>query len=100
MSLTVTSEIESIDRMYCNVYQPRLQYLRGAAAFFSLLDVDAPMTKMCVTAIHDFVELHELDLVHFTNGQRKGRHHLFLPRRSRRDRGVRCMRGGRRRRPA
>ena len=30
----VTFEIESIDRMYCNVYQPRLQYPKGAAAFF------------------------------------------------------------------
>jgi hypothetical protein len=31
----------------------------------------APMTKMFVTAIHDFVDRHELDLVHFTKGQRK-----------------------------
>ena len=30
----VTFEVESIDRMYLNVYQPRLQYTAGAAAFF------------------------------------------------------------------
>jgi hypothetical protein len=30
----VSFEVESIDRMYCNVYQPRLQYPGGAAAFF------------------------------------------------------------------
>src|SRR5260221_602063 len=29
----VTFEIESIDRIYLNVYQPRLQYPKGAAAF-------------------------------------------------------------------
>ena len=28
----VTLEVESIDRMYLNVYQPRLQYDRGVAA--------------------------------------------------------------------
>jgi hypothetical protein len=75
----VTFEFESIDRMYCNVYQPRLQYPRGAAAFFSFhrghtfasSALMAPMTKMFVTAIHDFVDRHELDLVHFTKGQRK-----------------------------
>jgi hypothetical protein len=75
----VTFEFESIDRMYCNVYQPRLQYPRGAAAFFSFhrghtfasSALMPPMTKMFVTAIHDFVDRHELDLVHFTKGQRK-----------------------------
>jgi hypothetical protein len=30
----VTFELESIDRMYLNVYQPLLQYPRGAAGFF------------------------------------------------------------------
>jgi hypothetical protein len=30
----VTFEVESIDRMYCNVYQPKLQYSAGAAGFF------------------------------------------------------------------
>lgn len=30
----VTLEVEGIDRMYLNVYQPRLQTDRGVAAFF------------------------------------------------------------------
>jgi hypothetical protein len=30
----VTLEVECIDRLYLNVYQPRLQYPAGAAAFF------------------------------------------------------------------
>jgi len=30
----VTFELESIDRMYLNIYQPLLQYPRGAAGFF------------------------------------------------------------------
>src|SRR5215831_7253090 len=34
LSRHVTFEIESIDRMYLNVYQPKLQYTAGAAAFF------------------------------------------------------------------
>jgi len=29
----VRFEIESIDRMYCNVYQPRLQYPRAAVGW-------------------------------------------------------------------
>ena len=30
----VTLEVESIDRMYLNVYVPRLQFERGVASFF------------------------------------------------------------------
>jgi hypothetical protein len=30
----VTLEVEGIDRMYLNVYQPRLQTERGVASFF------------------------------------------------------------------
>jgi hypothetical protein len=75
----VTFEIESIDRMYCNVYQPRLQYPRGAAAFFNFhrghqfasSALMAPMTKTFVAAIGDFIDQHALDLVSFAKGQRK-----------------------------
>ena len=31
----VVFEVESIDRMYLNVWQPRLQHGAGAAAFFT-----------------------------------------------------------------
>ena len=75
----VTFEIESIDRMYLNVYQPRLQYPRGAAAFFhyhrghtfASSALMAPMTRSFVAAIDEFIEAHGLDLVHFGKDQRK-----------------------------
>jgi hypothetical protein len=69
----VVFEIESIDRMYLNVWQPRLQHGAGAAAFFTshrghayastaLMD---PMTKAFVADIHHFIGARGLDLVHF-----------------------------------
>jgi hypothetical protein len=75
----VDFEIESIDRMYLNVYQPRLQYPIGAAAFFHFhrghtfasSALMAPMTKMFVAEIHDFVAARRLDLITFAKGQRK-----------------------------
>jgi hypothetical protein len=75
----VTFEIESIDRMYLNVYQPLLQYPRGAAGFFHFhrghqfasSALMAPMTKAFVAGIHDFINRQGLDLVHFAKNQRK-----------------------------
>jgi hypothetical protein len=79
LSQHVVFEVESIDRMYLNVYQPRLTYGGGVAGFFvahrgnrytstALMD---PMTKMFVADIHHFVDTKNLDLVHFGKGQRK-----------------------------
>jgi len=72
-------EVESIDRMYLNVWQPRLAYGGGVQGFFvghrghhyastALMD---PMTKTFVTDIHGFVAARGLELVHFAKGQRK-----------------------------
>jgi hypothetical protein len=69
----VVLEVESIDRMYLNVYQPWLQHGGGVAVFFTghrgnkfpstaLMD---PMTKAFVADIHHFTQAHGLDLVHF-----------------------------------
>jgi hypothetical protein len=69
----VVFEVESIDRLYLNVWQPRLQHGAGAAAFFTshrghayastaLMD---PMTKAFVADIHHFIGARGLDLVHF-----------------------------------
>ena len=69
----VVFEIESIDRMYLNVWQPRLQCGAGAAAFFTshrghayastaLMD---PMTRAFVADIHHFIASAGVDLVHF-----------------------------------
>src|SRR6266498_2417785 len=59
----VVFEVESIDRMYLNVWQPRLAYGGGVSGFFvghrgyhyastALMD---PMTKAFVADIHGFV---------------------------------------------
>ena len=66
-------EIESIDRMYLNVWVPRLAYGAGVQGFFvghrghhyastALMD---PMTKAFVTDIHGFVAARGLELVSF-----------------------------------
>lgn len=75
----VTLEVECIDRMYLNLYVPRLMYETGIVGFFkhhrgfpfvssALMD---PMTKDFVAAIHRFVEAEGVPLVHFEKGQRK-----------------------------
>ena len=75
----VIFEVESIDRMYLNVWVPRLAYGGGVAGFFvghrghqyastALMD---PMTKTFVADIHHFVAAHDLELVHFGKGERK-----------------------------
>src|SRR4249920_1867273 len=72
-------EVESIDRMYLNVWQPRLAYGGGVQGFFvghrgyhyastALMD---SMTKAFVADIHGFVAARGLELVSFAKGQRK-----------------------------
>jgi hypothetical protein len=75
----VVFEVDSIDRMYLNVWQPRLAYGGGVQGFFvghrgyhyastALMD---PMTKAFVADIHGFVAARGLELVAFAKGQRK-----------------------------
>ncbi|MDP9432532.1 MAG: hypothetical protein M3P91_07440 [Actinomycetota bacterium] len=75
----VTLEVECIDRMYLNVYQPRLQHVNGAVWFFrghrggtfassALMD---PISKAFVASIHGFCRDHDVRLVDFVKGQRK-----------------------------
>ena len=75
----VTLEVEGIDRMYLNVYQPRLQTDRGVAAFFrfhrgetfassALMD---PISKSFIAAVERFGEQEQIPLITFTKGQRK-----------------------------
>ena len=75
----VTFEVECIDRMYLNVWVPRLAYGGGVSGFFvghrgyayastALMD---PMAKAFVADIHGFVSSRGLELVHFAKGQRK-----------------------------
>ncbi len=75
----VTLEVEGIDRMYLNVYQPRLQTDRGVAAFFrfhrgatfassALMD---PISKSFIAEVDCFVKQEQIPLITFTKGQRK-----------------------------
>src|SRR3954452_25597120 len=75
----VTLEVEGIDRMYLNVYQPHLQTDRGVAAFFrfhrgetfassALMD---PISKSFIAAVERFVEQEQIPLITFAKGQRK-----------------------------
>jgi hypothetical protein len=75
----VTLEVESIDRMYLNLYQPRLQHELGVVGFFklhrgfpfvssALMD---PISKTFVADIHRFVADRGVDLVDFRPGERK-----------------------------
>jgi hypothetical protein len=75
----VTLEVESIDRMYLNLYVPKLQYEGGVASFFRFhrgatfasSALMAPMTYAFVAAIKAYARANEIPLVHFTKGQRK-----------------------------
>ncbi len=75
----VRFEVECVDRMYLNVWVPRLAYGGGVAGFFvghrghayastALMD---SMAKAFVTDIHGFISSRGLELVHFAKGQRK-----------------------------
>jgi hypothetical protein len=75
----VLFEIEAVDRMYLNLYQPRLQHGAGVAAFFvghrghrfASSALMAPMTAAFTADIHHFVAARGVDLVRFARGQRK-----------------------------
>jgi hypothetical protein len=75
----VTLEVEGIDRMYLNVYQPRLQCEGQVAAFFrhhrghtfassALMD---PMTKAFIASVESFTRQNHIPLLSFAKGQRK-----------------------------
>jgi hypothetical protein len=79
LSERVVFEVESIDRLYLNVYQPRLQHGGGVTGFFvdnrgfkyASSVLMKPLTDAFVAEIHHFVGAHDLDLVYFRKGQRK-----------------------------
>lgn len=75
----VTLEVESIDRMYLNLYVPKLQYAGGIASFFryhrgatfASSALMAPMTDAFVAALKAYVKVNEIPMVRFSKGQRK-----------------------------
>lgn len=72
-------EVESIDRMYLNVYVPRLQRDLGIVSFIKYhlghpvpsTVVVAERSKAFVKAIRGFIEAEGIPLVRFKKGQRK-----------------------------
>src|SRR5437870_9469976 len=75
----VTLEVEGIDRMYLNVYQPKLQTEKQAACFFryhrgqpvassSLMGV---MTNEFLRQVDDFLAQQQIPVVAFQKGPRK-----------------------------
>lgn len=75
----VTFELESIDRMYLNVYQPMLQTGGGVSCFFrghrgevfATAHVMSLMTQKFVGEVERFAEQNGLPLVPFEKGVRK-----------------------------
>ena len=75
----VELDIEGIDRLYLNAYQPRLQTGGGVVGFFrehrgaqvASTTLMAPMSQDFVKQIHTFAKQHALEMVRFAKGQRK-----------------------------
>jgi hypothetical protein len=79
LSEHVTLALEGIDRMYLNVYVPRLQREAGVASFFrfhrghrfaSSVLMDS-ISQAFVAAIEHFAAEQKLDVVQFRKGERK-----------------------------
>ena len=75
----VSLEIESIDRMYLNVYVPQLQHTGGVASFFqahrghpfassALMD---PISKDFIAGFHRMCRNLDVPMIDFVKGQRK-----------------------------
>jgi hypothetical protein len=75
----VTLEVECIDRMYLNVYQPRLQFVEGVVSFlrghrgqpFASSALLEPITQAFVADIYRFAADHHVAVIDFAKGQRK-----------------------------
>jgi len=75
----VALEVEGIDRMYLNVYQPRLQVDRGVVSFFRFhrgqcVASSSLMAEVTMTFLHEvesFVQEHRIPVVQFAKKQRK-----------------------------
>ncbi len=75
----VTFEVECIDRVYCNVYVPRLQYAAGLVGYVHHqlglpIASTAPLgriTDRFDREVHAFAKQHQIRWIDFAKGQRK-----------------------------
>jgi hypothetical protein len=75
----VVFELESIDRMYCNLYVPQLQRAEGIVGFIrghlgqpiASTSVIAPMSRDFVARLAAFADVHDIPRIDFAKGQRK-----------------------------
>jgi hypothetical protein len=75
----VVFELESIDRMYCNLYVPQLQRAEGIVGFIrghlgqpiASTAVIAPMSRDFTARLRAFADAHDIPRVDFARGQRK-----------------------------
>jgi hypothetical protein len=74
----VTLEVESIDRMYLNLYVPQLQRELGVVGFFrergqpfAASPLMAEMTRKFVAALESYAQKQQIPVVTFEKGQRK-----------------------------
>src|ERR1700674_1985820 len=79
LSHHVKLSLEAIDRMYLNVFVPRLQHEAGIVGFFRehrgqplpSAALMQPMSRAFVAQLESFMTQHEIPLVQFRKGQRK-----------------------------
>lgn len=79
LSQHVMVEVESIDRMYLNVYVPQLQAVEGTLKFIRIhrrhkvasTHLVEPITRQFVAAIERFAKDNGIPLIRFEKGQRK-----------------------------
>ena len=79
LSKHVVLEVESIDRMYLNVYVPELQAVEGALKFIRIhrghkvasTRMVEPITREFVGSIERFAKDNRVPLITFEKGQRK-----------------------------
>ena len=75
----VTLEVESIDRMYLNIYISKLQRESGASWFLKQERQSpvassaalAPISRAFVEAIENYAKIHQVPWLTFEKGQRK-----------------------------
>lgn len=84
----VVFEIESIDRLYLNVYVPELQRVGQVVGFLTRhrgnpiasTALVAPMSEAFIAAIRGYASDHGVAADRFCQGAAQGRHHARTPR--------------------